>query len=462
MTVEEIRRGPDRIAGPDTTGRWTITRAKTEGVTPGFFVKDAAGETFVLKFDPVAYPELATGAEMVSTKFFHAAGYNVPENYLVTFAPSRLAIKEGITFEDRFGTKQPFTREVLNTVLSKVAHRPDGTIRAIASRFLPGKPMGPFSYHGRRKDDPNDYIPHQHRRELRGLKIFAELVNHFDTKDHNSLDILINEDGHSYLRHYLIDFGSTLGSDGDEPKSEYKGYAYVFDLEQAVVSLATLGLRKWSWEDAADSEIPASLGYFESKRFDPPGWKPLHANPAFDNMTHTDAYWAARILAAFTEADIRACVDAAEYSDRAASDYLARTLMERRRKIIDYYYGKVNPLDEFELAATNVGLSLTFVDRWVVDGCGPESAVEHRYRVGHQRDEWGGYQPLPGHAITIDAETLARVNEVALAARSDDERVFNVQIQSRREGRWGHWLRAYFYYDGDPSSARIVGIERDD
>jgi len=462
MSVDQIRRGPNTIDGPDTSGPWTIIRAKTQGVTPGFFVRDAAGETFVLKFDPQNHPELATGAEMVSTTFFYACGYNVPENYLVTFDPSILQIKDGLTFKDKYGEKRSFTKGVLDDVLAKVARRPDGTIRAIASRFLPGKPLGPFSYKGRRKDDPNDRIPHQHRRELRGLRALAELVNHFDTKDHNSLDIWVETDAGGYVKHYLIDFGSTLGSDGDEPKSPYKGYAYVLDMEQALVSLVTLGLRRWSWEGATAEGIPPAVGYFESKRFTPPGWKPLHANPAFDNMTYADAYWATRIIASFSEDDLHACVEAGEYSDPAATEYLVKTLIERRRKIIDYYYNKLNPLDSFCLETANETFTLNFVDRWIIDGVGTGDRTSYRLRFGHQQKAWDLYRPLD-HTGTIafDIATLTRMNEVLQTAEDPDDKVFNVQIQSRRDGKWGKWVRVYIYYDGDPAHARIVGIERE-
>lgn len=462
MSADELRRGPQTIAGPDTSGPWTIIRAKTQGVTPGFFIRDPSDETFILKFDPAAHPELATGAEMVSTMFFYAVGYNVPENYLVTFDPSQLRIEEGLQFKDRRGAKRPFTQEVLDEVLAKVARQPDGRIRAVASRFLPGKPLGPFSYHGRRKDDPNDYIPHQHRRELRGLKVFASLVNHFDTKDLNSLDVLVEDDGARYVKHYLIDFGSTLGSDGDEPKAAYKGYAYVFDLEQALVSLVTLGLRRWSWEGASAEGMLPSIGYFESKRFTPAGWKPLHANPAFGNMTANDGYWATRIVAAFSQDDLRACVQAGEYTDPAAEDYLVQTLMERRRKIIEYYYDKVNPLDDFHLSSDDCSLTVSFVDRWVVDGVGPADQVEYRYRFGRETSTWGAYQELDGkRPIIIDSDTLERMDELAATADRDEERVFNVQIQARRRGEWGHWVRVYIYYDGTPYNARLVGVERD-
>lgn len=462
LTHEELRRGPRRIDGPDMNGRWTITRAKTQGVTPGFFVKDTRGETFVLKFDPVAYPELATGAEMVCTSFFYAAGYNVPENYLVIFDPALLTIKDGVTFKNRDGRKEPFTQEVLDEVLAKVAVRPDGKIRAIASRLLKGQPLGPFSYHGRRGDDPNDHIPHQHRRELRGLKVLASLVNHFDTKDHNTLDMLVEEDGKRFVRHYLIDFGSTLGSDGDEPKNIYTGYAYTFDLEQAVVSLATLGMRRWSWEGASAEGMPPSVGYFESERFTPPGWKPLHANPAFDHMTANDAFWATEIVADLSSDDLMAFIEAAEYSDPETAPYLHRVLLERRRKIIDYYYSKVNPLDGFRLGQDGTTLSLAFDDRWVRDSVGTADQVAHRYRFGHGTGSWGAYQPLDGNGpVVLGADTLERMRRVIASARTDNDRVFNVQIQSRRNGRWGHWVKAYIYFDGDLTQSRLVGIEHD-
>lgn len=87
-----------------------------------------------------------------------------------------------------------------------------GTYRAVASKFRGGVPKGPFSYHGVRDDDPNDIIPHEHRRDLRGLRVFGAWLHHNDIRRINSLDMYITENGRRFLRHYLIDFGATLGS----------------------------------------------------------------------------------------------------------------------------------------------------------------------------------------------------------------------------------------------------------
>lgn len=458
MSREDIARGPNTIDGPDMSGPWIVTRAKTEGVTPGFFIKDAKGETFVIKFDPTLHPELATGAEMVATKFFHALGYYVPENYLVTFHPSILKIKDGLEYKDAQGKRHAFTPELLEQVLTRVSLRQDGTIRAIASRLLPGKPVGPFSYKGRRKDDPNDLIPHEHRRELRGLKIFAQLFNHFDTKDHNTLDVLVDEDGRRFIRHYLIDFGSTLGSDGDEPKAPYKGYAYVLDLEQAMVSLFTLGLRRWSWEYADLQGIPSAIGYFEADLFDPPGWKPLHGNPAFDNMTYADAAWACNILADFTKDDILACVEAAEYSDPEATRYLAEALWTRRAKILKYYSGKVSLLGNFAITDDGSTISLTFDDAATAESGSP--AVSH-YVVGVEHGDRMMLESAAMQTPEMRVENNVRTHMLAAVqnATSEDQRVFEFEIAPQSDGRTGPAVTAHVYFDGNPAHTRLVGIE---
>jgi hypothetical protein len=460
MSREEIKRGPNTIDGPNMTGPWIITRAKTEGVTPGFFIKDANGETFVIKFDPTMHPELATGAEMVSTKLFHAFGYHVPENYLVTFDPSMLSIPEGLEYKDARGTRHAFTPELLEQVLTKVALRQDGKIRAIASRLLPGKPVGPFSYKGRRKDDPNDLIPHEHRRELRGLKVFAQLVNHFDTKDHNTLDVIVDKDGSRFIRHYLIDFGSTLGSDGDEPKAPYKGYAYVLDLEQAMVSLFTLGLRRWSWEHADPQGIPAAIGYFEADLFDPPGWKPLHGNPAFDNMTYADAAWACKILSNFTKDDILACVEAAEYSDPEATRYLAEALWTRRGKILNYYSEKFGLLDDFAVEDNGSTVLLTFEDISARE-LTPRPSVQYGVDVSHEGRILLDRVLIESPIFQVSEETRARMSTVVSDASSDEQKIFEFGIAVQRDGQSSPSVTAHVYFDGVPAHTRLVGIEYD-
>ena len=54
LTPEDVARGPDTTSGP-AAGAWTVTSSKSDGVTPGFTVKDANGQRWFLKFDPPGY-----------------------------------------------------------------------------------------------------------------------------------------------------------------------------------------------------------------------------------------------------------------------------------------------------------------------------------------------------------------------------------------------------------------------
>ena len=79
-----------------------------------------------------------------------------------------------------------------------------------------GIPLGPFQFFTTRADDPNDLFSHEHLRVLRGFFVFASWINHIYASAPTTLDMLIEEDfgsgGVRYIRHYLIDFFSSLGA----------------------------------------------------------------------------------------------------------------------------------------------------------------------------------------------------------------------------------------------------------
>jgi len=117
------------------------------------------------------------------------------------------------------------------TFTDVVARKPDGTYRVIAGRLLPGTILGGFQYAGTRPDDPNDVVPHQHRRELRALRVFGAWTNLTDLKVANTLDTLVTENGRSIVRHYLQDVGSTFGTGALGPRDWDEGHEYLFESE---------------------------------------------------------------------------------------------------------------------------------------------------------------------------------------------------------------------------------------
>ena len=99
----------------------------------------------------------------------------------------------------------------MNAILERVAKNSDGTYRAVAGRLLPGKILGGYLFQGTRPDDPNDVVPHQHRRELRALRVFGAWTNLTDLKAANTLDTLVTENGRTDRQALPAGRGSTFG-----------------------------------------------------------------------------------------------------------------------------------------------------------------------------------------------------------------------------------------------------------
>ena len=104
-------------------------------------------------------------------------------------------------------------------------------------------------------------------------------------------------------------------------------------------------------DDHRLSRVPRSVGRLEAERFDPLTWKPEYPNPAFDNMRPDDAFWAARIVSKFSDEAIRAVVEKAAYSDPAATDFMTKTIIARRDKVVATWINQVCPVVDTALSA---------------------------------------------------------------------------------------------------------------
>lgn len=355
LTPDEVRRGPDQSNGP-APGPWTVVSGKSDGITPGFTIRDTAGTIWFIKFDPESNPEMATGAEMVSTRLFWALGFHVPANHLAVFRRENLVVADTATIRDVMGRRRRLTDEDVDLLLTRGARQADGSFRVIASKALEGKPVGPFRYYGTRPDDPNDIYPHEHRRELRGLRAFSAWLNHDDSRSINSLDTIVERRGRRIVWHHLIDFGSTLGSGSIYAQKPRAGNEYLWEARPTLLTALTLGLYVRPWIRVDFPDIP-SLGNIEAAFFQPDAWKPEYPNPAFDNARPDDLFWAARKVMAISDEAIRAAVDTAAFSDAKASTYLSDVIIARRDKVGLTWLTAVNPLVDFALSGEGV---LTF------------------------------------------------------------------------------------------------------
>lgn len=364
------------ITGPDVSGPpqppYRIVEGKIEGLSPGFLFDDARGIRYLLKFDTAENPEQQTAAEVIASRIFWAAGYNVPSNHLLLFTRDELELAPDIVYKvPRTKRRRRLDWEAVDALLANAARHPDGRYRAMVSELLEGKRKGGWLPLGVRKDDPNDVVPHQYRRELRGLRVIAAWLGQTDMTRENTLDMYVRDGGRGYLRHYLVDFGGAFGGQQSELGRKEVGWEHSWDLSRSGKATMSFGLWTREWERQQLTEWK-SIGYYSAQRFDPTRWVEFEPYEPFRNMDVTDAYWAAKIVMKFDRTMIEALVAVGELSEPGAAEYLVDTLLARRDKVGETYLEAVTPLDWFELerrklCAVDLGVRYKFARAGVVE-----------------------------------------------------------------------------------------------
>jgi hypothetical protein len=198
-------------------------------------------------------------------------------------------------------------------------------------------------------------------------------------------------------------------------------------------------------------DVPRSVGRFEGDAFEAEKWKPEYPNSAFDNMRPDDAFWAAKIVSKFSDETILAIVRKAAYSDPAATDYIARTLIKRRDKVLATWLNQVNPVVEVALDATG---ALTFANA-SVDAKAATPAESYSLRWFQFDNATGSRRDL-GAASTV---TALRAQAPAELLNGNVEYA-GVTITAAHPGHSG-WARpATVYFRRTGAGWTTVGIDR--
>jgi len=446
ISPDAIARGPIVGAPPDAS-RWVLIREKTAGVHPGFTAKDAKGETWFLQFDPPTNPEGATAAVVVATKIFWALGYNQVESYLTTFDPKNVAIDPKATVKRPSGKRTPFTQDDINTILERVARNADGTYRVIAGRLIPGY-LGNFLFEGTRSDDPNDLVPHEHRRELRALRVFGAWTNLTDLKAANTLDALVTENGRTIVKHYLQDVGSTFGMCNDFHEWDLS-WEHFYQGDTTLKRFFSFGFALSPWQTVPYQEY-RSIGKFEGDVFDPRNWRPQTPTTAYLELRDDDAFWAARRVAAFTDELIRAAVHTGQFSDPAAEKLLGDVLIKRRNKIATIYLTAVNPVVSPRLDA---GGRLTVENAAVAAGAAKAPSA---YRAAWFLfdNTTGGTKPL----AETESATATIGAPAGLPAAAGSMVAIDIAADSAEHPAWKQPVRTYFRRTA--TGWTLVGLDR--
>jgi hypothetical protein len=449
LTTAELVRGPDRLETISLDG-WRVSGPKGSGLQPGFRMTDPSGQLYQIEFDPPSNPEMATGAETIGTAFYHAFGYNTVEVYIAELDPAKLDIVPTARILDPLtGERRRFTRRDVDEVLRRGAKMPNGHYRVLASRFAEGTPLGNFRYYDVRPDDPNDIVPHEDRRELRAARVFGAWLNHDDSRGVNSLDMLQTDGNRKYVKHYMFDFGSIMGSGTVFAQRHRAGNEYIVEWAPGWLTLATLGLYTRDWLHIDYPDVPASVGRFEAKSFEPEKWRPEYPNAAFDNMRADDAFWAARIVSQFSDAHVRAIVEKARYSDPRATEYITETLIERRNRVVRTWLPVVNPLVDFALSADG---QLTFGNAAVAAGIATPATS---YRARFARFDNATGSTSDEMEVTATDARLAAPASIVAGSQFVQVEIASVHPQFPA---WNTPVTVHFRRDG--TGWTLVGVKR--
>lgn len=462
-----VNRGAPGACSPDDLlpahdrvrdGGWTIDRGKENGATRGFRVEVPGKGRYLLKADEPDRPERASAAAVIGAALYHALGFNTTCEQIVVIRPSQLALTPGLEFSDNDGVRHPFDERTLREVLASGTRLPGGLVRMQASRWLDGHVIGPFRYVGTRADDPNDVIDHADRRELRGNRVLSAWIDHWDAREQNSMDVWIASDptdarsSPGYVLHYMLDTSDTLGGGVSRYSglTSRLGYSYGLDFADIVRSLVTFGAEERPWDRASPVPGREKFGFFRARDFEPDDWKPMYPNPAFLRMTERDAAWMARLIARFSPDDIHRFAALGQWSDPGDADYLTGILVERRRRILVRYLGKLSPLGDVHPAGADRICATDFAR---LRATAPPATF--RYSIV----ERGGGKAVPLHAEVGDGGALCfRTRSIVAGELADDDPARIVTIEIRNGTPAGPLV--LHGYDLGQRGVLVVGLTR--
>ena len=449
LTPELVARASNTSA-PPAPGVWTVVSAKSDGVTPGFTVRDAGNALWFIKFDPPEWERMATGSEMVAAKLFWAVGYHTAEYHIERLTAERLQVAPNATITPYGETEREMRQADIAMLLKRAAKAADGGYRVIASRAVPGTPVGRIRFQGTRADDPNDIVPHEHRRELRAYAVFAAWLNHVDNKGINSMVSRVTENGRTFLRGYLLDFGSTLGSAAIKPRERWEGYEGSLEPPKEILKrMISFGFRIPAWRTMEFYESP-SIGRIPAshENWDPDAWRGHLTHASFKHSREDDRFWAAHKLSFITDAMIDAAVAEGRFGDPPAERALATMIKQRRDRILQAYVPAVNPI--VDPALTPQGL--TFTNLAVSAKVAPAPA-------GYTA-EWATLDN-PSRVASVFATTRGTTTPLPLPKAIPEKAAYlRVKVAAEDPPRPEWTEPAWIYFQRDGGGWRLVGFER--
>jgi hypothetical protein len=465
MDLAELLRGAcqpsDVLDGATATeGSWVIDRGKPNGASPGFRISVGGSRRYMLKTDTKLQPERPSAASVIGAAIYHAVGFFTSCEQIVYFRPSVLQLTPGLRYEDNTGIERSFDTKALQLVFDETSRRGE-LMRMQASAWLPGYLIGPFRYEGTRRDDPNDVIPHQHRRELRGGRLLAAWLHHFDAREQNSMDTWIADrkdapgSSPGHVRHYYLDTSDCFGSEWEwDLVSRRLGHAYLLDFGYMLADFFTLGIPSRPWDRLQRTPGREIFGYFNVEEFVPEKWKNEYPNAAFSRMTEADGAWMARILARFTPQMLVELAKLGQFQDPGNAAFLAQVLQGRLERILQRYLTRLSPITDLRVEGMDRLCAVDLADRRRLR---PPEQFRYTARLPDGRE-------LPvtrsdDGAICLTLPHLAVAAAGSAPSSDAPERYVGITLS---DGVAANPLLVYLYDLGPSGGYRLVGLERPD
>jgi hypothetical protein len=463
IAIDQFRLGacsPSSLLHPESAadGSWVIDKGKNNGSSPGFRVNIGGKAKYMFKSDSGGQPERPSAASIIGAAAYYAAGFYSSCEQIVYFKPSLLKLMPGLRTQANFSPPKNFDQKALDDLLKDTPWRGE-LVRFQASAWLPGTLIGPFQYTGTRSDDPNDIIAHDDRRELRGGRLLAAWLDHFDAREQNTMDTWISdraetpEGSPGHVVHYYLDTSDCLGSEWAwDAISRRLGYSYVVDWGDTAADFVTLGVRTRPWDRARRQPGREIFGYFNVKDFVADEWKNEYPNAAFSRMTERDGAWMARILARFTPEMVVTLAEMGQFTDPNNTSYLASVLEGRLQKILERYLTGLSPIGDVHVEGAD-------------QVCGVDLAEARRVREP-SAFAYAAYVARPARGTLLPVSrregggVCVTVPHVAADGGAPDdapERYVGVAIA---DGVARGPLVAYLYDLGPSRGYRLAGLER--
>jgi len=457
IPVEDLVRGACKVEDmldPDAAkpGEYVIDQGKPNGASPGFRVKIGGKKKYMFKTDFAKEPERPSAAAAIGTAIYHAVGFNTSCEQVVYVDPEVFELKPGLKVTANDGVTRPFDKAALDKVINEASRRGDKR-RFQASAWLGGYLLGPFKYEGTRKDDPNDVIPHENRRDLRGGRLLAAWLHHFDAREQNSMDswMAVDKDrpesSPGWVKHYYLDTSDCFGSLWDwDGISRRMGDSYLLDWGDIGTDFITFGAIERPWERKKLTPGMEMFGYYHWEEFDPERWRNEYPNPAFSRATEHDNAWMARILSRFERADLKALVALGKFTNPEADEFLTEVLEQRLRKILDRYLTRLSPIADLRVD----GDRLCGTDLLRRRAVRPESEIRYAASMKSER----GATPLQ---VAVEPEGRVCVTLPHTAASSPVYGTVSITNGAAKGA-----LEAHLYDRGPGRGFSLVGLTRPD